>query len=107
MVKHPAQFLNAVCANNAKGTKEYTVAVTATGGKGPEDLTAANVVGTNSGGDYSSPGLNKTGKPSDKQVFVQARIGWTTRALASHFLFTARVLVMIDDIYFRSLLTLM
>ena len=83
VVKHPAQFANAVCVQNAKGTKGYTVAVEATGGKGPDDLTASNVVGVNNGGDYSSPDLNDTSKPSKKQVYVQARMGQAAQAFPS------------------------
>ena len=85
VVKHPAQFASAVCVQNLQGTKQYTVAVIATGGSGPENLTANNVVGANKGGDYSSPDLNGSDKPSKKQVIVQSRMGLATKAILGKF----------------------
>ncbi|XP_075260311.1 uncharacterized protein LOC142351931 [Convolutriloba macropyga] len=93
VVKHPAQFANAVCVQNSKGTKEYTVAIIATGGTGPEDLTAVNNVGSNIGGDYSSAENNDTSKPSKKQVIVQARMGVASRLLVSDFLLIVRFIL--------------
>ena len=95
VVKHPAQFLNAVCVKNAQGTKQYSVTVMATGGTGPDDLTANNIVGTNNGGDYSSSDLNGTFNPSKKQVFVQARMGLATTKVVSRFLLLASLLIVL------------
>ena len=93
VVKHPAQFSNAVCVKNAQGVKQYTVAVMATGGTGPDDLTADNIVGTSNGGDYSASDLNGTFNPSKKQLFVQARMGLAIRKVFSRFLLAVSLLI--------------
>ena len=93
VVKHPAQISNAVCVQSAQGTKQYSVAVMATGGTGPDDLTANNIVGTNNGGDYSASDHNGTFNPSKKQVFVQARMGLSIGNVVSRFLLVASLFI--------------
>ena len=93
VVKHPAQFSNAVCVKNAQGTKQYSVAVMATGGTGPDDLTANNFVGSNKGGDYSASNLNGTFNPAENQLVVQARMGLAIRKVVSRFLLLASLLI--------------
>ena len=82
---------------STQGTKEYTVTVEATGGTGPEDLTADIVIGANTGDDYSSsPDQNKTGKPSQKQLIVQARVDSSTKETVFKILMGASLSIFFD-----------